>query len=60
MNNKARQNLIDAKCRWLCNWLDGALSFREPLGQTKVVQIHQRETQKDQGAISHISNENQS
>ena len=44
MNNKARRNLINAKCIWRSDWLDGARSFREPLGQTKVMQIRQRET----------------
>ena len=52
INNKARHNLIDAKCRWRSNRLDGAVSFWEPLGQTKVMQIRQRETQNHQGAIS--------
>ena len=37
INNKARHNLIDAKCRWRSDRLDGAWSFREPLGQTKVM-----------------------
>ena len=32
----------NAKCRW--DQLDGAVSFRELLGQTKVMQIRQRET----------------
>ena len=32
---------------------DGAVSFREPLSQTKVMQIRQRETQSHQGAITH-------
>ena len=53
MNNKARHNLINAKCRWRSNWLDGAVSFTEPLGQTKVMQIRQGETQNHQGAITH-------
>ena len=44
INNKARHNLIDAKCRWCYDWLDGAGSFWEPLGQTKGMQIHQKET----------------
>jgi hypothetical protein len=39
MNNKARHNLSDAKCRWRSNGLDGAGSFWEPLGQTQVMQI---------------------
>ena len=34
INNKAGYNLMDAKCRWRSDWLDGAVSFREPLGQT--------------------------
>jgi hypothetical protein len=33
--------------------LDGAGSFRKPLGQRKVLQICQRETQIHQGAIPH-------
>ena len=53
INNKARHNLIDAKCRWRSDRLDGAGSFWELLGQTKVMQIHQRETQNHQGAITH-------
>jgi hypothetical protein len=53
MNNKARHNLIDAKCRWRSDRLDGAGSNREPLGQTKVMQIRQRETLNHQGAITH-------
>ena len=44
INNKARHNLINAKCRWLSDRLDGAGSFREPLGQMKVMQIRQGET----------------
>ena len=52
MMNKARHNLIDAKCRWHSDRLDGAVSFWETLGQTKVMQIHQRETQNHQGAIT--------
>jgi hypothetical protein len=44
INNKARHNLINAKCRWRSDRLDGAGSFREPLGQMKVMQIRQRET----------------
>ena len=32
---------------------DGAVSFWEPLSQTKVMQIRQRETQSHQGAITH-------
>ena len=45
INNKARHNLINAKCRWHSDWLDVTGSFRELLGQTKVMQIRQRETQ---------------
>ena len=45
MNNKARHNLIDAKCRWRSDRLDGAVSFWELLGQTQVMQIRERETQ---------------
>ena len=52
INNKARHNLINAKCRWRSDQLDGAGSFREPLGQTKVMQIRQ-ETQNHQGVIIH-------
>ena len=35
---------IDANCRWHSDWLNGAVSFRELLGQTKVMQIRQGET----------------
>ena len=37
INNKARHNLINAKCRRRSKWLHDAGSFREPLGQTKVM-----------------------
>ena len=37
MNKKAKHNLIDAKCRWWSDWLDGAVSFREQLSQTPPV-----------------------
>ena len=53
INNKARHNLIDAKCRWRSDRLYGAGSFREPLGQTKVMQIRQGETLNHQRAITH-------
>ena len=53
VNNKARHNLINAKCRWRSDQLDGAGSFREPFGQTKVMQICQGETLDHQGAITH-------
>ena len=53
INNKARHNLIDAKCRWRSERLDGAGRFWEPLGQTKVMQIRQGETLNHQGAITH-------
>ena len=53
VNNKARHNLINSKCRWRSDQLDGAGSFREPLSQTIVMQICQRETQIHQGAIIH-------
>ena len=53
INNKARHNLIDAKCRWRSDLLDGAGSFREPLGQTKMMQIRQRETQIHQRETTH-------
>ena len=43
---------MDAKCRWLSDQLDGAVSLREPLGQTKVMQIRQGETLNHQGAIT--------
>ena len=33
--------------------LDGAGSFWEPLGQTKVMQIRQKETQIHQGETTH-------
>ena len=44
---------MDAKCRWRSDWLDGAVSFREPLGQTKVMQIRHGETLNHQGPITH-------
>ena len=44
---------MDAKCRWHSDRLDGTVSFREPLGQTKVMQICQGETLNHQGAITH-------
>ena len=50
---KPRHNLMDAKSRWQFDQLDGAVSFREPLGQTKVMQIHQGETLNHQGAITY-------
>ena len=53
LNIKARNNLINAKCRWHSDRLDGAVSFRESLGQTKVMQIRQGETLNHQGAITH-------
>ena len=53
INNKVRHNLVNAKCRWPSNRLDGAGSFREPLGQTKVMQIRQRETQIRQRETTH-------
>ena len=49
INNKARHNQIDAKCRWHFDRLDGAGSFREPLGQTKVMQIRQGDTKPPGG-----------
>ena len=49
MINKARHNMIDAKCRWRSNRLDGAVSLRKPLDQPIVMQICQRETQNHQG-----------
>jgi len=53
INNKARHNLLDEKCRWRSHRLDGAVSFWKPLGQTKVIQIRQGETQNHQGVITH-------
>ena len=44
---------MDAKCRWRSDWLDEAVSFREPLGQTKVMQIRQGKSLNHQGAITH-------
>ena len=35
---------MDAKFRWHSDRLDGAMSFKEPLGQTKVMQIRQGKT----------------
>ena len=37
INNKARHNLIDAKFRRRSDRLDGAGSFWEPFGETKVI-----------------------
>ena len=51
INNKARHNLMDTKCRRRSNQLYGAVSFREPFSQTKVMQIIQGETLSHQGAI---------
>ena len=53
INNKGRHNLMVAKCRWHCDRLDGAVSFREPLGETKGMQIRQGETLNHQGAITY-------
>ena len=39
--HEAWHNLIDAKCRWRSNRLDGAGSNREPLGQRKEMKILQ-------------------
>ena len=44
---------MDAKCRWRSDWLDGTVSFREPFGQTKVMQIRQGELLNHQGAITY-------
>ena len=52
INNKARHNLMDANCKWRSDWLGGSVSFREPLGQTKVMQIRQGEMLNHQGAIA--------
>ena len=53
INNKAWHNLIDAKCRWRSDRLDGAGSFLGPLGQKKVKQICQREIQICQRETTH-------
>ena len=53
INNKARHILMDAKCRWHSDRLDGAVSIREPIGQMKVMQIRQGETLNHQGATTH-------
>ena len=53
MNNNSRHDLIDANSRWRFDQLDDAGSFREPLDQTKVMQIRQGETLNHQGAITH-------
>ena len=53
LNNKAMHNLINEKCRWRSDWLDGAGSFWEPLGQTHVMQIRKGETPNHQRAITH-------
>ena len=52
INNKARHNLMDAKCKCF-DGLDGAVSFRETFGETKVMQIRQGETLNYQGAITY-------
>ena len=44
---------MDAKCRWRSNRLDGAVSFRELLGQKRMMQIRQGETQSHQWAMTH-------
>ena len=49
INNKAMHNLMDAKRRWHSDWLDGTVSFREPHGQSKGMQIRQRENTKPPG-----------
>ena len=49
INNKARHNLINAKCRWCSNRLDGAVTFWETLGHTKVMQICQKGDTKPTG-----------
>ena len=56
INNKARHDLIDSKCRWRSDQLDGAGSFWEPLGQTQEMQIRQRETPNHQGAMTNKVN----
>ena len=43
---------MDAKCKCF-DGLDGAVSFRETFGETKVMQIRQGETLNYQGAITH-------
>ena len=35
INNKARHNLIDAKCRWCSDRLDGTVSFWELAGSNE-------------------------
>ena len=45
--------MINAKCRRHSHRVDGAGSSWELLGQTKAMQIRQRETQIHQGAITH-------
>ena len=52
INNKARHNLMDAKCRWRSDRLDGTVSFRELLGQKRVMKIRQGGTLSHQGAIT--------
>ena len=44
---------MDAKYKWASDQLDGSVSFRETLGQTKVMQICQGETLNHQGVITH-------
>ena len=43
---------MDAKCKCF-DGLDGAVSFRETFGETKVMQIRQGETLNYQGAITY-------
>ena len=54
MINKAMHNLIDTKCRWRFDRLDGAVSLRKPLDQMIMMQICQRETQNHQEAITSL------
>ena len=49
ISNKARHNLINAKCRWRSDRLDGAGSFLELLGHTQVMQICQGRHQVTRG-----------
>ena len=42
------------ECSWRFDWLDGSLSFREPLGQMKVMQIRQGDTKPPEGGTHEV------
>ena len=59
INNKARHNLMDAKCRWRSDRLDETVSFKEKLegkGEASfdtlfVIQSHAESMEKIVGAL---------